>query len=308
MNMPSQRAAVLPGSRADLIAMAHGDHDASLVEIDDDIITQTPWPVENLQPMTMSLDGAIGTFPPSALAFLLMMTAINYRFWRMEAGEFSRYAFRGETGARALWGAFEAAWGFDEFSPKRFASRLAAEGVESLFGDIPDAASRAAILGEMLRGDLAGHCETLEATINANRAITVADAAAVASAFPMAFGDPYLKKIQLALSMFGAYLRAAGSEIDTRDLTAFADYQVPRVLRALGILRYSDDLAAKVDGGILIACESPEERSIRAATILACERIAAHCKATAADVDNLLWQSQDLAKDARFHLTPTTWY
>lgn len=216
--------------------------------------------------------------------------------------------FNGQSGARALWTAFKAAWGVDETSPSVFAARLADIGVPGLFGDIPDAPSRGAILHEMLRSDLAAIASKTVAKITADGGVTVADAAELAATFPTAFGDRYLKKSQLALSIFGAYLRDGGTDVNTRDLTAFADYQVPRVLRALGILRYSDGLAAMVDGGDLIPQDSAEERSIRAATIIACEQIATHCQASAADIDNLLWLSQDLAQDAPFHLTTTTRY
>lgn len=311
MNIDSAAAiprALLPASRAELIAMAAIDHDASLVRVDDEHIARTPWPVGELQPMTIHLDGRVATRPEGALQFLLLMASINYRFWRLTAGRLSRYSCMGETGARALWLAVEAAWGADEVSPDGLASRLAQRGVQGLFGDIPDADSRATILTEVLTGDIGALSTALVATILERRAVTVNDAAALAAALPMSFADPYLKKSQLALSMFAAHLRGIGQAIDTSDLTAFADYQVPRVLRAIGVLRYATGLASKVDSGIPLAPCSPEERAIRAATVLACEKIALHCKTSAADVDNLLWHAQHLAKDSMFHLTPTTWY
>lgn len=298
----------LPASRGDLIAIAHADHDAELVQIDDDAIRSVAWPSDDLSHMTISLKGAVARNPAGALSFLLLMTSINYRFWRTDRGAFERYSHNGKTGARALWASFEAAWGHEEYTPALFAQRLASEGILAVFGDIPDVDSRMVTLNELLKGDLAAFCEQMTLRVFTSHSITVADAAKVANAFPKAFGDSYLKKAQLALSMYGAYLRNGGCRIDTTDLTAFADYQVPRVLRALGVLRYCDSLATNVDAGELIAPESQEERTIRASTIIACERIASHCGASASDVDNLLWQSQDVASNARFHLTETTWY
>lgn len=298
----------IPASRKELLAIAHCDHDASLVGIDDDLIRRTQWPLESLQPMIMGLNGAITSTGAGALSFLIIMTALNYRFWEVQGNEIRRYSHRGKTGARALWAAFEDAWGLDSVSPIAFERRLADQGVEGLFGEIPDPASRDAILRELLSGDIVGVSAALSARIDAAHSVTVADASALAEELPMAFGDPYLKKAQLALSMYSAFLRHCGTETDATDLTAFADYQVPRVLRALGILRYSDDLAERVDSGMLLPNASREERAIRAATILACERIAAHCQASAADVDSLLWSSQEVAADSRFHLTLTTWY
>lgn len=98
-------------------------------------------------------------------------------------------------------------------------------------------------------------------------------AAMLAECFPQAFGDPCLKKAQ-------------------------------RVRRALGALRFSEGLSSKIDGGEMILPDSSAERTIRAATILACERIGG----TAANVDNLLWQNQEIAGGLRFHLTETSRY
>ena len=91
-------------------------------------------------------------------------------------------------------------------------------------------------------------------------------------------------------------------------LTAMADYQVPRVLRALGVLEYCPSLADRINRHDLLEEGGPEELAIRAATIIACEAIAAHTGGTSADIDNLLWLSQDIAGDAPFHLTETPLY
>lgn len=255
-----------------------------------------------------SLNGAVASSRAGALSFLIIMTALNYRFWEVEGKEIRRYSHQGKTGAKALWSSFEDGWGPDSVSPMELARRFADAGVTGLFGEIPDPGSRETILSELLSGDIEDVSAPLSAKIDAAYSVTVADAAALAAKFPRAFGDPYLKKAQLALSMYAAFLRCCGTEVDVADLTAFADYQVPRVLRELGILRYSDSLAVHVDRGILLPNASPEERAIRAATVLACERVAAHCGASAADVDCLLWSSQEVAFDSRFHLMHTTWY
>ena len=130
----------------------------------------------------------------------------------------------------------------------------------------------------------------------------------LADAFPVAFGDPYLKKAQLAVSMYAGYLRNLGQSVSTAGLTAMADYQVPRVLRALGILTYAPALATTIAERRPVAPGSSEESAIRAATVIACEAIADHLGVTAADVDNLRWLSQGHANDAPFHLTLTTRY
>jgi len=84
-----------------------------------------------------------------------------------------------------------------------------------------------------------------------------------------------LKKAQLMVAE--VYLRFHDEDprfnySDISSLTVFSDNVLPAVLRAKGILRYSDELAKKVDEGSLIK-NREEEASIRAAAVEACERI-----------------------------------
>jgi hypothetical protein len=299
---------VVTGSRYEVLARANDDFNAAVVDIDVAMIGHISWPLDNLKPMVIHLNGAVSDSPVHALRFLLLMTSINYRFWHIRAGQFLRYTHFDKTGARALLASFEKAWGSEDATARQFKQKFENEGVVGIFGNIPKWEFRKQILKELLIGDLDIVSHELTRKIDSDHTATVADASALAFHFPTAFGDPYLKKAQLALSMYSAYLRSKGASIDVSDLTAFADYQVPRVLRALGILKYSPSLATTVDSGIVIPRDSVEERAIRAATILACEHIAEHCNASAADIDCLLWQSQNIASDTRFHLTETTWY
>jgi hypothetical protein len=102
---------------------------------------------------------------------------------------------------------------------------------------------------------------------------------------------------------------------DLHQLTAFADYKVPQVLRQLGILRYSDELAARIARREIIPAGSRAEIEIRAATVWGCEllrqalatrgrHIAAH------ELDWLLWtEGQALPTQAEpYHRTPTVFY
>ena len=58
------------------------------------------------------------------------------------------------------------------------------------------------------------------------------------------------------------------------ELTMFADYRVPVVLRQLGILKYSDEFASVVDGGkTLVPSGSADEIDTRACTVQAVERM-----------------------------------
>ena len=102
---------------------------------------------------------------------------------------------------------------------------------------------------------------------------------------------------------------------DLDQLTAFADYKVPQILRSLGVLAYDDELARLVDSRVRIPAGSQMEIEIRAATVIACDRIvvamrAAGRRITAAQLDWLLWsRSQSLSsRQTPYHLTETIYY
>ena len=57
------------------------------------------------------------------------------------------------------------------------------------------------------------------------------------------------------------------------ELTVFADYKLPQVLREAGVLRYSPELAKKVDGRVLLPAGGQEEVEIRANTVWAAELV-----------------------------------
>jgi hypothetical protein len=106
--------------------------------------------------------------------------------------------------------------------------------------------------------------------------------------------------------MTASALKIKGYDIKT-DLTCFADYQIPRVLRHLGILVYSPNIAEMVDSSKIIPKDSDEEHAIRAATILACEEICAKINVNPAVLDYWLWSKRNTAPKP-FHLTYTNAY
>ena len=106
-----------------------------------------------------------------------------------------------------------------------------------------------------------------------------------------------------------------GAFSDLAMLTAFADYKVPQVLRELGILVYSDALAATIERRELLPQGSPAEVEIRAATVWACELLRraladAGRLLRATEVDWALWLAgQTLPTGARpYHRTYTVFY
>lgn len=85
----------------------------------------------------------------------------------------------------------------------------------------------------------------------------------------------FLKRVQLFISdlyeMFNGM--GLGKLQNINLLTACADYKLPQILRKLGILVYSHDLANKIDNKVEIPHNSEEEIEIRANTVWAVEHI-----------------------------------
>ena len=75
---------------------------------------------------------------------------------------------------------------------------------------------------------------------------------------------------------------------DAGRLTIFADNLVPHVLRVDGVLIYSPELAARIDGGELLP-PGREEQEIRACAVHACELIARELKVAPRTLDTWLW-------------------
>lgn len=87
---------------------------------------------------------------------------------------------------------------------------------------------------------------------------------------------------------------------DCEQLTAFADYRLPQILRHYGVMVYSVELSTTIDTGTHLEAGSEAEVAIRAATIDACERLKATLvDFTSADIDLGLWLlSQDMRDDS----------
>jgi hypothetical protein len=99
------------------------------------------------------------------------------------------------------------------------------------------------------------------------------------------------------------------------DLTAFADYKLPQVLRAMGLISYDPDLESRVDRGLPLEPGSEEEVEIRAATIWAVEALKgafseAGIALMSTQIDNWLWQLGQLEPFRRkpYHRCRTIFY
>jgi len=113
----------------------------------------------------------------------------------------------------------------------------------------------------------------------------------------------FFKRAQiLVCDLWGAFGGKQWGVFDNIEtLTAFADYKLPQILRALGILEYSPSLARKVDAQIELTASSAAEVEIRAATLWAVEFLRDALaqrgrKLWSIQVDWILWE----ASQARF--------
>jgi hypothetical protein len=132
-------------------------------------------------------------------------------------------------------------------------------------------------------------------------------------------GQPvrFYKRAQLATAMLYETLQGQGwgNLAGTENLTIFADYKLPQVLRRMGILIYDAHLAGLVDSQTLIPAGDPREVEIRSATVWAAELMRRALAermpyVTALHVDYFLWyagQTQDSSMQP-YHRTLTTAY
>jgi hypothetical protein len=127
----------------------------------------------------------------------------------------------------------------------------------------------------------------------------------------------FLKRAQICVAdLYGAFDgQSWGAFTDLDQLTIFADYKLPQVLRHYGALVYTPALAEKVDHQEQLAPGSTEEVEIRAATIWACELLRREASRlseqalTAAAIDQWLWHlGQDADHMLPYHRVRTIYY
>src|SRR5205807_1988824 len=101
---------------------------------------------------------------------------------------------------------------------------------------------------------------------------------------------------------------------DLAELTCFADYKLPQALRHLNALQYSGELSRKIDNWVELPAGSEEETEIRAATVVAVDRLRdlleeAGRPLLAIEVDWILWSyAQGLFPVRPYHRVRTVFY
>lgn len=127
----------------------------------------------------------------------------------------------------------------------------------------------------------------------------------LAAVMPEGFGnDPFFKKSILTALMAAGNGHHHGIKTDVSDLTVAADYILPQVLNAghIGVLSFSDALAEKLDKRKLFQENAQEVTVLRAAAVIACERLAEKSGLTSQDIDGHLWMAGRKLQNARPHM------
>ncbi len=127
----------------------------------------------------------------------------------------------------------------------------------------------------------------------------------------------FFKRAQILVAdLWGAFGgKRWGAFTNLEALTAFADYKLPQVLRAWGILRYSPALAHRVDARVELRAGSAAEVEIRAATLWAVEWLRDALarrgrKLWSIQVDWILWEASQARTKALkpYHRVRTIFY
>lgn len=252
---------------------------------------------------------------PLTAQYVLVLDALNWCFWPSTTGmEYEQLAVGIKKALEADQHALDAA-ALQSLTGPKLASWFAPH-------DLPDADHRAAKLvevGRVLERDFGGSAAQLVAAAEGSAVRLVH---LLVSHFP-GFRDEttyagvqvaFYKRAQIAVAdMWAAYgQRTCSADAvtpwafhDMDQLTMFADYRVPQILRAMGVLQYSAALAQKIDSGEELPAGGAEEVEVRAATVLAVEALkgalaagATPVQLTAVQVDWWLWQRGEEAKDS----------
>jgi len=286
---------------------ANADYQSDIVSINYDAIKNLNFSIDFEEALSPHENEALkGKDLNESIRFLLALNSINYQYWDLHGGEFVRYQNNKAVGALACFGGFVNLWE-DLQKDVSLYERLNEEVMAKYFGDIPEKASRIKILKESLNPAILSSAAALVEQHLSNGLIDTQTAADVAEILPKSFKEPYLKKVQLALYEIHLHAKSL-NHYSRQSLTVAADYQLPKVLEAMGVIQYSEALKEKIAHYKPIEVDSIEERAIRAATILSCEEISTQKNVSIPAIDRWLWLARNNFKDKKFHLTKTTAY
>ena len=267
----------------------------------------------------------------ATVSYLLVLDTLNFCFWA-RAGEKRweiQYESKPVSGYFGLAAALKLALQSDvPLTKAEFLRDMTTHSLQALLGGsgtLPLLENRIAVLkelGQVLVTDYAGRAVNLVEDAQGSAVRLARLLARKLSSFrDVAFYKGrevfFFKRAQIfAADLHGAFNGAGfGRFSDIDELTAFADYKLPQVLRHLGILEYDEALAEKVDNQELLDSGSPEEVEIRASTVWAVEFIRQVLdrkgrSVTASQVDWMLWNlgQDDHYRKKPYHRTLTVFY
>ncbi len=269
--------------------------------------------------------------PAETATAVLLLDAWNFCFWPDPGEEKWGITYRGKdyNGYNALAAAIKRAIeeGDRLTDPERMAS-LTLEDLQHIFrgrGTIPMLAERLANahqVGRKLLEDWDGRFTNLIAAAEGS-AVTLTRL--IVENFPC-FDDhclyygrevKFYKRAQiLVMDLVGALGDDPLVDLhDVHDLTSFADYKIPQVLEAYGVLRYDPDLQVRLSREDQIPSGDPLEVEIRAGMVWAVElirqRLSERGRELAAyELDWMLWNmgQEPIENQRPYHRTRTVFY
>ena len=279
-----------------VISQAYLDFQPNLVNINNEVISHLSFSLENKNLFKNYIDNF---YTKNSLheniTFILMFNSINYQFWDLIDSQFMRYSNNGDIGAVAAFNSFINFYNY--LKHKSFNSNeINIHNIELFFGNIPNINSRIKIFKESINITIIQECISLIENYLLNKQL------------PESYSEPYLKKIQLALYEIGKIYEYYYLKPIKYDITVAADYQIPKVLYGMHVLEYSTELIYTIDNHLLIEENSAIENAIRAATILACDKISKVHNIDIPTLDKFLWLKRNNFSNLNFHLTKTTKY
>ena len=284
----------------------------------------------------LSEDRLHATFlPPKRFCnYLLLLEALNFSFWDAEPRWRVDYQGAKHDGYWALVAAlhralreqalplWDAHW-MAQVDEAQMSALLAGSGHPPPL--LTERASHVREVGEVLLTRWQGQFAELVASCEG---VAPRLAQAIVDEFPsfrdeaVWRGQPvrFYKRAQIAVADLSRLLPndPLGQFEGLEQLTAFADYKVPQVLRREGLIVLSPPLAGRLERLEELPPGSEDEVAIRAATLWACHLVAhaVHARqpagaspVTAMDLDYLLWSAgQDKTGLLPYHRTRTGYY
>lgn len=262
---------------------------------------------------------------------ILVLDAWNFSFWPDPGKPKWRVKYKGKTlnGYMALAASVKRAIeeGYDLYDPESLAA-LTMKDVKKIFrgqGEIPLLAKRLEHAREVGRRLLEKWDGDFSNMLRAAEGSAVSLTELIVETFP-SFDDTAIyrgrevklyKRAQiLPVDLMGGMKDEPLVQFHDIDrLTAFADYKIPQVLEAHGVLRYSPDLEALLERQEGLGTGDPREVEIRAAMIWAVELIRRSLQAMGRstppfELDWMLWNlgQEPVENERPYHRTRTVFY